>query len=531
MPDLFAWAKKVPDWATQVPGVWTNKNGSGYRIPYNAHGLLDWPLPARFVERPLPSWTADVAPLRPHQQAALVKALSRTAAHVWAPPGAGKTLIGLLWVGARPGTSLVVTRAMGRRTWAEESTKWLGREATLLIGRSPGSFRADPRLIYVTAWETLIDWKDALLGNRWMNIVYDEEHWAKQNKRAKPIVLVDGTTLWEQLDNTSSVARQLTDHASYRLGMTATPIPNRTRDLWAQLDLIEPWQWGGFKGFGTRYCDGHSNGYGMVYDGMSNIDELNARLLFVKHLTKQATLAAELPPFRRQVVWLSKDVQDRPESGFARDIRVAVAAAATGNDEEHGGLLEVLLQESATRKRTYVIETILSAARCGQKTVVFTGRRRDCERLAVAVRVALGKNNLGRVAFWSAHGGDSTDVRDRIRNEYMATRGAAIIISTGDSFGEAINLQDTDLALFVMLPWTPRQLRQWEGRFPRLGQTRPCLVMYVVAEGTVDEDMADVVLGKLPPVEQVAGDDALSILETSFHPIPTRSLLERVANL
>ena len=58
----------------------------------------------------------------------------------------------------------------------------------------------------------------------------------------------------------------------------------------------------------------------------------------------------------------------------------------------------------------------------------------------------------------------------------------------------------------AMLPWVPRHLRQWEGRFPRLGQVRPVLISYVIAEGTFDEHISEVVLDKLPPVGTLAED-------------------------
>ena len=92
----------------------------------------------------------------------------------------------------------------------------------------------------------------------------------------------------------------------------------------------------------------------------------------------------------------------------------------------------------------------------------------------------------------------------------MATPTAAVLVATGDSFGESLNLQDTDALLFVMLPYTPGQVRQWEGRVARLGQKRPVTVYYVIAEGTVDEHVADILIRKLPAVEKIAKDEELA---------------------
>ena len=98
----------------------------------------------------------------------------------------------------------------------------------------------------------------------------------------------------------------------------------------------------------------------------------------------------------------------------------------------------------------------------------------------------------------------------------MNSSGPTVLIGTGHAWGESVNLQDTDLALFVMLPWTPRNILQWEGRFSRLGQKRPVMVSYIIAEGTVDEHVADILLDKLPAVHEIGGDEAAQGIEEAF---------------
>jgi hypothetical protein len=62
------------------------------------------------------------------------------------------------------------------------------------------------------------------------------------------------------------------------------------------------------------------------------------------------------------------------------------------------------------------------------------------------------------------------------------------------------NMQDTDSIIVGMLPYTPGEVAQIEGRGARLGQARPLDVVYLVAEGTIDERSKSIVLGKLPAV-------------------------------
>ena len=60
---------------------------------------------------------------------------------------------------------------------------------------------------------------------------------------------------------------------------------------------------------------------------------------------------------------------------------------------------------------------------------------------------------------------------------------------------------------------TPGQLRQWEGRFSRLGQKRPVTIYYVIAESTVDEHIADILISKLPAVQKIVQDVELGEAE------------------
>ena len=223
---------------------------------------------------------------------------------------------------------------------------------------------------------------------------------------------------------------------------------------------------------------------------------------------------SQIPPKRRQIIYLERSEQNRP-SAFKR----AISQAGKTGDRE--SVFEVMLQEAASRKKKYVVERVVEAVKCGQKVVVFTGRRLDCERLGEAISKATD------VDVWCAHGGSSTDMRDHIRHEYMLAD-VGVLVGTGDAWGESVNLQDTDLALFVMLPWTPRAIRQWEGRFSRLGQKRPVLVSYIISKGTVDEHVADILLDKLPAVGKVAEDETMEELEQAFD-ANEEDLLARVA--
>tara|TARA_R110000824_G_scaffold82838_4_gene207708 strand:+ start:5593 stop:7248 length:1656 start_codon:yes stop_codon:yes gene_type:complete len=541
----FVFTRQLPPEAEDIPGVWKNKKGSGYRVPWNAHGVLGMEgepasgvsdevlLEALRCPKLVPGMDTFV---KEHQKDMIRKMLALPASHGWAPPGAGKTLTALVVLANTSSPRLVITKAAARGTWAREVETYTTMKPVLLLGQGgklpeiedEGTEQTASNIVYITAWETLKFWKKALCLLQPRVAVWDEIHWLRRPRHTKAIVESDGSVRFEGLGNTLDAARGIAQGCGRSIGLTATPIPGRVRDLWTQLDIIEPWQWGGFHEFGMRYCGGEHNGYGYQYNGITNAEELRGRLRYVKVRVKREEVTKHLPPKRREIIRLDVSEQNKP-AAMKREIK---AAAKSGDQES---FFEAMLMEAASRKHAYLLDRVTDCLRAGQKVVVFTGRRLDCERLGEKFE----KFCLARIPsaeVWWAHGGSDSFERDRIREEYMACEGAALLVGTGDAWGESIDLQDTDLALISMLPWTPDKVIQWEGRFSRLGQKRPVLVSYIIARSTADEHVADLLLNKLPHVGEVAEDAAAIEIEQALGGVDTSesslsSLLSRVSSM
>ena len=165
--------------------------------------------------------------------------------------------------------------------------------------------------------------------------------------------------------------------------------------------------------------------------------------------------------------------------------------------------------EAASRKETVTKRRVADACLSGQKTVVFTARRKHCERLTESIKKMLTRQCPRATVFWG-HGEQAVADREKTRLAYMAHPGPCVLVGTGDAWGVGIDLQDTDLCLMVMLPWTPDKVIQWEGRFHRLGQTRPVLIAYLICEGTADERVADTVVDKLEDIVEIQEEKELT---------------------
>ena len=482
--------------------------------------------------------------LMAYQKEALSVGASRRGVHFWHPTGAGKTCSAILWSLLVPGPVVVITRAAARFQYAREWEKYTTCRPYVIRPASTRKKKAETleqyllsdekRHVVVAAWESLQLYTDKLVAMRPAAVIWDEAHLGKSSKRWESIPLPelpedakeaiklatnqdaeararngfisdnDGNRVMIlPLDNTATAAARLARASRRRCATTATPVKDRVRDLWAQLDIVEPDSWGSATSWLDRYADRKPGTYG-GYDttGQSNIPELTERLALVTHHIAYATTHRQLPPKRRQSVYVGAEDQIPPSAGFARELKDAQRRGATA-------VLEVKLAEAASRKRKAVLGLIEDHVFAGGKVVLFTGRRKDVDVLGELIRKSEAVKSRG-ASVWAAHGDNSSEERSNIVLDYMAHPGPCVLVGTGDSFGESLNMQDTDAALFVMLPYTPGQIRQWEGRFCRLGQKRPVTIYYVVAEGSVDEHVADILIRKLPAVEQVAKDEELA---------------------
>ncbi len=305
----------------------------------------------------------------------------------------------------------------------------------------------------------------------------------------------EGKVKFSLKENQAAACLRLSKAARHRLGLTATPIRDRVRDLWAQLDLVRPGDFGGFWNFARRYCAARENPFGgMDTRGSSNLAELQRRLGFVVHSVPHSLANRSLPPARRLVTFIPISQQVRAE-GSRNLIRGALKRGAAG-------LREALLMEAASRKRKIILDHVLDAIDGKLKIVIFTGRKIDVE----SIRAAISKKAPG-CPLWAATGEDTPEQREVWRLAYMAAPGPAVLVATGESFGEGLDLQDTDLGIMAMLPYTPGQVIQYEGRWVRLGMKRPVEIRYFVAEGTIDEHVSAILLAKLPAIERTVDLD------------------------
>ena len=508
-----------------TPGVWLRGKGGQTELRCTADlapivgGMVSTPLLSSVpVER-----TVAVSRLSPklldwQRDGAL--ALARDESRLlWWSAGIGKTAAYLAAADLIDAKRvLFVTRALGRNVFARDSVFLPEpRKIAVLVGEAQEARavttaqryavrRADKSLTrlqascfavatvgeafergawaLVVGWEILSTHEAALIRAGFDLVVFDEHHCGKT---------------WNSRRTVS--AHRIAKAVKTVWGGTATPVPDRVRDLWGQLYAVGGHAaWGTSLQFSCRYAhatpgrwggwetDGpHRAGCSYCHESSA---ELRRRLAWWADVRNRAAIAHLLPSVTRAMVHV-------PCGNTPSD------TARLGN-----GVEDAIARAAAAKLRP-VAERAAEALIAGEKIVVVGNRRAWVPRMASAIERALptGLRRDHRVWLRATSGEDDVTRRLQLASDFMALRvgasepyRAAALIATGESIKTSIDLHDADRVLIAALPWTPEGVDQLEGRFRRVGGPRPSLKLqidYFIAEGTIDEAIEATLLSKL----------------------------------
>lgn len=335
----------------------------------------------------------------------------------------------------------------------------------------------------------------AIVAEDWDLVIADEAHRLKNPRSAS-----------------ARLARAL--RARYLLLLTATPVENRLGDLFQLVSLVRPGLLGSASEFRARHGAGGEGG------SVRNAAALRLamRELMVRH--RRSELALMLPKRLAETVRVTptpdeaevyRRVSDRVREG-ARDAPPSVALALRGVQRLVGSspwaagptLRKLGWEDLAARadavhvtgKARRLLELLADRHARGEKVVVFTAFRRTLEQLGDLLEA----HGLPAVRY---HGGLARADKDAAIAAFRDT--APILLST-EAAGEGRNLQFCHVMVNFDLPWNPMQIEQRLGRIHRIGQEHDVLLTNLVARGTLEERLLDVLQAKINLFELVVGE-------------------------
>ncbi|MFH0938205.1 MAG: DEAD/DEAH box helicase [Planctomycetota bacterium] len=434
--------------------------------------------------------------LRPFQRGGTAYALTNKRVFIADEMGLGKTIEALATMqAAQAFPALVVCPASLKLNWQREARKWIpNRRAVVLNGKTVEDWQSAD--IIIVNYDILGKFLESLSAIKFRMLVSDECHYVKNYKA-------------QRTEHLKSIAKGI----EYRLLMSGTPLLNHPSELLSQLGILGRLDdLGGFWNIANRYC-GYVQGRGFEKGGY-HLDELNQKMratCYIRRLKKD--VLTELPAKQRSIVPLT--ISNRREYDKLADSEIPDEPGA------HLVRIEELKQLAAAGKMNAVTEWVKNFLDSDGKLVLFAWHRDTAESLAQTFSAELGTRVDCII------GGVDKQVLQNAVDRFQNDDACKLIVLNIQSGGLGLTLTAASNVAFVEFGWNPGTMDQAEDRVHRIGQTESVNAWYLVGEGTIDEDIYDLIATKRSTVD-AASDGVLDDDKSKYS--MARELIERVKN-
>jgi len=397
--------------------------------------------------------------------------------------GLGKTPISLWWMEKNKAwPAVVVCPANLKWVWESEALKFIGVRAAVLEGRTPP--KRDPaglrtHKLLVINYDILKYWVPWLKKRGIKTVIGDEAHYISNRGTGR-----------------SKAFRQLCRHAENVLCLSGTPLTNRPAELWHILHCLHPEDYKGFFPYARQYCEPRKKPWGWEFKGASNLGELHARLKTgVMLRRRKADVLQDLPDKTRQVIPMAlapakmKDYRDARGNFLAWLSQNGGAhKAASAKRAEQIVQMGELKKLAAKHKLKSVVQWAQDwfVEQEDEKMVMFAWHRKALDAI---------ERNIG-VPLVRLDGTTSKRNRKLAVEQFQRDDKTKLFLGQTGAAGVGLTLTRASTVAFAELAWTPGLHAQAEDRIHRIGQKNAAMIYYLVAKGTIEEDLAAIIQKK-----------------------------------
>jgi SNF2 family DNA or RNA helicase len=402
--------------------------------------------------------------------------------------GLGKTRQAVIAMNeaAPNGVVLVICPASLKLNWEREIHLVKSDDAVEVIGVK-GYEVAEPRWVVVN-YDQLAKNAERLRAIRWSGVIIDEAHFIKNaSQRTSQVLKIVGVS-----DN----KRESVEGPRLVFLLTGTPMPNRPRDLFNLLRAVGHPSARSFLSFAKRYCGAYKNDFGWVTEGASNISELNLLLKEVM-LRRKKDDVLDLPPKIRSWVPVQIDATGAWKSYEEFLMWLGNSDPSKPNDIEFLARITKLRVALHKAKHAACAERIKDVLATGQKVVVFA---------SFSEGITKHKKALGDKAV-TITGSDNAKERMAAMDAFQKDPDVQVALCNLIAGGVGLNMTAGTHVIFQDLDWVPANHLQAEDRCYRIGQKQKVTVEYLLADGTLDGYIAQLLETKLKLVQAVEADE------------------------
>ena len=276
-----------------------------------------------------------------------------------------------------------------------------------------------------------------------------------------------------------------------RLAVTGTPILNRPIELFALLVFLGFKRRGQFPEFLQTYTESKVVKGRRIYTGAKNLYHLYETLkpIMLRRLKKD--VLKQLPPKTQTPMFVpisnAKEYKEA-ELDFIRYLvkTKGTEAARRASKAELITRMNMLRQLAAEGKVDAVADWLKPCRETGSKVLVFSSFLEPLERL----------KQLKGLSSPIYSGSLAKEDRQAMVDKFQRDPDQCYFFGTVGAAGVGITLTSANRVAFIDLPWTPGGKIQAEDRAHRIGQQKAVEIVNVLAKGTIDERMMQILAYK-----------------------------------
>lgn len=331
------------------------------------------------------------------------------------------------------------------------------------------------------------------------------------------VVLDEAQNIKNHRTKQSKAVRKL--KSEKRLALTGTPVENRLLELWSIMDFLNPGYLGSYAEYKLTF------GESGLKEGSAEKLRRLIRPFMLRRLKTDKTVIADLPDKMEMKVYC-------PLSGEQAALYTAAVSEMLGEIEESGGIerkgrvLSALtkLKQICNHPALFLKEDRLKKGRSGkldrltemleevcannEKALIFTQYATFADMLGDYLKTSAG------VPVYIIHGKIRRKKREQMVELFQKTPGPGIFILSLKAGGTGLNLTAASHVFHIDRWWNPAVESQATDRAFRIGQDKNVQVHLMVASGTLEEKIDQMIERKKDLADKVLtpGDNWLTTL-------------------
>jgi len=320
--------------------------------------------------------------------------------------------------------------------------------------------------------------------------IEDIQHWSPD------LVILDEAQRIKNWKTRAAMTVKQID-SPYALVLTGTPLENRLEELYSIVEFVDRQRLGPMFGFLARHQ--HLDESGRVI-GYRNLDQINRTLepIMLRRTKKQ--VLKELPERLDKRLFVPMTPQQQAVHDENRENVARIVAKWRRyrflSDADQRRLMIALQNMRMACNSTYLLDRETEyGAKIDEAETTLSDLLEDRDVKIVVFSQWLGTHELlarrceqrgwGYVQF---NGGVPGPKRKQLVQQFRDDDDCRLFLST-DAGGVGLNLQHAGAVVIMDQPWNPAVLEQRIGRVHRLGQKMPVRVVHLIAQGTIEEGM------------------------------------------